>query len=295
MIYKADFLLSYRNNLKRPLILNGAIGSLLVKYNLNDEVWSSSVNITNPEKVYEIYLQYINAGAEILTTNTFRSNPYFTERIGQFSSKTLVKSGFDILKKLSGNYNFFIAASNPPAEDCYKKERSLDSEELFNNHLHHINVLWENNPSFILNETFSHFDEIKIVCSICSQNNIPFIFSLYSTNGCTILSGESLTEVVDYIRSFGPLAVSFNCISMESFLELNKKIDLSFNHGFYLNVFDFENKIKSENNSNSAYELYPQSIDTFITEKTVFIGSCCGSDYNYTRLLREYYDKKNYN
>jgi len=73
-------LLDYYAKVNRPLILDGAMGSLLESYYSLDKVlWSSILNIYSPDKIIEIHKKYLDAGAEILTTNTFRTNPAAVE------------------------------------------------------------------------------------------------------------------------------------------------------------------------------------------------------------------------
>ncbi len=43
----------------------------------------------------------------------------------------------------------------------------------------HIDALMENGCDFIMNETQSHFDEIKFIAKYCGQNNIPFVMNFF--------------------------------------------------------------------------------------------------------------------
>src|ERR1017187_7612228 len=76
---------SIARRMKRPLILDGAMGSLLQQHGVprDESLWMSLANITHPEIVTELHRQYIEAGSDIITTNTFRTNPV---AIGEYSS-----------------------------------------------------------------------------------------------------------------------------------------------------------------------------------------------------------------
>src|SRR3989339_2126492 len=65
-----------QKSVNRPLILDGAIGSLLKQVTKFEDniLWSSIVNITEPQKVVALHKEYIDSGADIITTNTFRTN-----------------------------------------------------------------------------------------------------------------------------------------------------------------------------------------------------------------------------
>ena len=64
--------------INRPLILDGAMGSILQEKKLtsNKRVWSAKANDDSRSEVLTLHKDYIRAGADIITTNTFRTNPY---------------------------------------------------------------------------------------------------------------------------------------------------------------------------------------------------------------------------
>ncbi len=140
----------------------------------------------------------MSAGADIITTNTFRTNPAAFEGAGYPFDSKYVKEAVKIAKSAAENTKVIIAGSNPPAEDCYQKERNITYNQLEKNHFKHIELLMVNGVDFILNETQSHFDEIKIICTYCSRNNIPYIVSFYFDENLTIFSGEQINYVVEY-------------------------------------------------------------------------------------------------
>ena len=57
---------------KRILILDGAMGTMLQRKGLQGN--SESFNLTNPETIGEIHNEYIEAGADIITANSFSAN-----------------------------------------------------------------------------------------------------------------------------------------------------------------------------------------------------------------------------
>ena len=65
-------------------ILDGAMGTELARRGeeLTLPIWSSDCNLNNQELVFKIHSDYIRAGAEIITTNTFRTTSYTYHRAG---------------------------------------------------------------------------------------------------------------------------------------------------------------------------------------------------------------------
>ena len=229
---------SFARRINRPLILDGAMGSMLQQIGNKPEgsLWMSLLNLTHPEEVLNIHKQYINAGADIITTNTFRTNPAAVNRSGKkIDINKLIKQSVEIAIEAAKDLPIFVAGSNAPAEDCYQVQRIISNKSLELNHKKHIELLIDHGCHFILNETQSHFDEIKIICDYCSKNGIPYVMSLFTQENLRLLSGEKIEFVIDFILDHSPLAISLNCIRQEIFLRYFTKSKLYFNWGTYLN------------------------------------------------------------
>lgn len=279
---------------KRPLILDGAMGSALqdkIKdYNL---LWSSWLNIENPEAVLSLHKNYIKSGAEIITTNTFRTNPHFYHKYDlKYSLREFVTAGVHLAKIARGNTEVLIAGSNPPAEDCYQVERTISLKEITSNHRDHIDLLFETGADFILNETQSHFDEIKVICQHCSKNKIPFVVSILVNENLKILSGEDVSEVIKYILPFHPLAISFNCFTPDIYKKLFETVPIDFNTGFYFNCGSGAFSA-SKIECHISPDAYMGTVSKYITANSVFVGTCCGSSPNHTEKITAYFDEKN--
>jgi homocysteine S-methyltransferase len=286
---------SFAKRIYRPLILDGATGTLLQNYGVNskEKYWSASAIVDAPDVIHKIHSSYIKAGADIITANTFRTNPAALSG-SKLSSKKLVSKAVKIAKEIAFDKNILVAGSNPPAEDCYQIKRNISSKLLKENHHNHIDYLYDNDVSFILNETQSHFDEIKIICTYCYKNNIPFVVSLFVTENLTILSGEKVSEVIKYISDYAPAAIGFNCIKPAIFYKVYNKISSDINWGFYLNCGsgDYsDNKIKC-----GIYPaVYASLITDFLDKKPSFVGACCGSTYSHIKELKKLFDEPGYN
>ncbi len=276
--------------LKRPLVLDGAMGSLLESYGLKSDkyLWSSIFNITEREKVLNLHKAYVNAGAEIITTNTFRTNPVALD----FSSydinvKEFVFTSVNIAKEAIREKDILLAGSNAPAEDCYQKEVTIGKDKIIYNHSKHIELLWEAGVDFILNETHSHLFEIDFVSKFCSQNNLPFVTSLFFDEDLKLLSGEPLTAGIETVLAYEPLAVSFNCALPRRFKKFSSIFEPSFKWGFYFNCGGEDYKAKNLSTVITP-EQYIEEIKDFVNSETVFVGSCCGSTPEHTKAIKKF-------
>lgn len=278
-----------KNN--KPLILDGAMGSLLHQKGFlpHSDLWMTDVNLNNPEAVSNIHKEYIKAGADIITTNTFRTNPVAIEGAGLKYSDDYVKRAVSLAKEARNNKHILIAGSNAPAEDCYQKERTIDYNILKINHSKHIDLLINNGVDFIINETQSHYDEIIIICQYCSKNKIPYVLSIYFNNPETILSGEKIIDVVKFVVEHNPLAIGFNCLAPEIFKSFINNFELNYPWGFYLNCI--KGNYSDENiNCTINTDEYIEIVKYFIKYSPSFIGGCCGTKPEYIQKIRDFYN-----
>lgn len=283
----------FARKVKRPLLLDGAMGSFLQQKGIKPEgeLWTSLANIKNPEIVYNIHLSYLKAGADIITTNTFRTNPVAVYSQNKIKFERFVKASVQIAKDAAKDYNAMIAGSNAPAEDCYQIERKVSKKELELNHKKHIDELMKNGCDFELNETQSHFDEIKIICDHCYTKNVPFVISLLVNDKLDLLSGENASLVLNYVLDKNPLSIGFNCITPNVFSKIIGRLKLDFNWGFYLNLggenYHSENLI-----TDITPEAYVKFVNKYFNKLPSFVGGCCGSNPNHIKILRKSLDGK---
>ncbi len=286
------FALSKR--ISRPLILDGAMGSMLQQSGLKSEgsLWMSMSNIKNPDKVFKIHKSYIEAGADIITTNTFRTNPAAVKEYKRkLNPNKLVKESVKIAFEAASGYPVFIAGSNAPAEDCYQINRTLTYKELLLNHHNHIDLLMNNGCHFILNETQSHFDEIEIICKYCNKNNIPYILSIFVNDNLHLLSGEIIFDVIPIVYDFAPLAIGINCIRQNTFRKIYKRLNPKIIWGAYLNCGSGE--FRDENIACGVSPIeYKNEVEKILPKQPSFIGACCGSTPEHIKEIKKLLDGK---
>ncbi|HQI41808.1 MAG: hypothetical protein B6D44_01120 [Ignavibacteriales bacterium UTCHB2] len=273
--------------INRPLILDGAMGSMLQEKKLtsNKRVWSATANDDSRREVIILHKDYLRAGADIITTNTFRTNPYTLISTGVTDISESVKNAVELAKRARGKSTILIAGSNPPAEDCYQVERTISQKDLEWNHKVHIDLLLEAGCDFILNETQSHFDEIKFISKYCGENHIPFVMSFFLKDKPKLLSGENLTDAIEYVMKYNPLAIGFNCMTFDALELAVKRIKPGMNWGFYLNCGGGELTDTKIECAISPTE-YANKAKEYLKLNPSFIGACCGSNPDHIKKLR---------
>ena len=275
-------------SLKRPLILDGSMGTKLQQRGVVPDhfLWSSIANLTDPATVTRLHQDYISAGADIITTNTFRTNPHAL-RLSNYgiSEKDFVFRSVGLALNAINEKDLLVAGSNAPAEDCYQFERRISAGELDYNHKTHIELLWEAGCDIIWNETQSHWDEIKIICEFCSSNSLPFVINLYFEEGLKLLSGEPVSEAVKFIENYSPAAVGFNCVKPAAFIEYIEQYTLTEHWGSYFNCGSGAVTDKTIGCAIDP-DSYAKLLEPLLILNPSYEGSCCGSGPEHTKAIK---------
>ncbi|MCL2415710.1 MAG: homocysteine S-methyltransferase family protein, partial [Defluviitaleaceae bacterium] len=85
----------------KPIFFDGAVGTILQNYHSSD-ILSDMLNIKNPDIVMQMHKDYINAGCDIIKTNTLNANRLKLEKFGLEVSQ-IVSAGVEIAHSAAKN------------------------------------------------------------------------------------------------------------------------------------------------------------------------------------------------
>lgn len=285
-------------NLSYPLVLDGPIGTHLIELGekFTTSLWSAETLLTNPNLIQKIHDDYIQAGADIIRTNTFRTNPYSVSHSKtNYDSTYLVKTAIELARtsiKSAANKNIILAGSNAPAEDCYSTIRKLNPDELFENHSKHISLLMENGVDFVLNETFGDREEIEIVSKFCYQNKIPFTVSILIRTESETYHGQNLRETLESILRYESLFVSLNCARPETILNAANLLQEFNSFGVYPNLGSLELFNTDKLVRDISVSKLTEFVNIMIEAQAKVIGVCCGGKPDDISVIRHLIDKR---
>jgi S-methylmethionine-dependent homocysteine/selenocysteine methylase len=265
------------------ILLDGAIGTEIEKRGLpvNLPLWSAHALLMDPNCVFQIHLSYVEAGVDVLTTNTFRTQRRtlakvgmegHTERINHLAVSLAVEAAKVVAKKV------MVAGSLAPLEDCYRPDLSpRDGVEEFRELT---DIFAEYGCDLILIETMNNVAEARSALVASQKSGLPYWLSVTPSNRdpLRLLSGESIDEIIKIAAGEGAGALLVNCASMAnietSVSYLNKKIMLPFggyaNNGIPDEVLGwrFDHELQSTEFSNHIKKLLSLGAN--------IVGGCCG-------------------
>ncbi len=253
-------------------------------------LWSARALLENPELVLQIHSDFIQAGADIITTDTFRTQEWTLQKAGLSPTKTkelvfLAVSLAQESRKKTGDC--LVAGSIAPLEDCYSPQLVPQESILVTEHKKLVSQLAEAGVDLFLIETMNSFKEAKVAFELAQDYpDIPVIVSFTCDNNGKILSGDSWSLVSDFFKDRADI-LSVNCSSLngtnQAIHELQElQVD---NWGVYPNFGIVSDDTWSRNLNN---EYIHKSIHEWIDLQPKLIGTCCGAVPDDTQRIHDY-------
>jgi homocysteine S-methyltransferase len=170
------------------LIADGAMGSMLHEA-VGPQRCFDELNATEPEAVFRVHQAYIEAGAQIIETNTFGANRFKLAPLGLADEVQRLNSrGVKIAREAreSANHEVLIAGSIGPL-GLGVQARHPDDKEILDVFYEQALALEERGVDFYILETFSYIEEILLaVDAIRSFSGLPIVAELtYAEEGTT--------------------------------------------------------------------------------------------------------------
>jgi len=286
-------------NSRKLVLLDSAMGTELDKRGLSTQIplWSSKALIDDPDSIRQIHIDNIDAGAEIITTNTFRTQRRIFKKanykLKEFgfgeTAFELTKEAVEIAQEavLVTNENVLVAGCIAPLEDCYEPNLEIDESIYSSEHYEHIKNLFESGVDCFLAETMNSIKEIQCVLEQIKKFDKEYMISLSCINEEKLLSGEKLGDAIAEIEKHSPSAILVNCIhpsKAEPILSAMKSMtDKPL--GCYANVGDEklfdEGKFEIDINAEQYFSFAKKWKQLGVK----IIGGCCGTSPEYIHKL----------
>ena len=203
-----------------PVLLDGATGTELTRRGVDTglPLWSANALLTEEgaRVLQQIHADYLAAGAEIITANTFRTHvralaPSGNGRRALELTRRAVEIARDAIAETPGDTPRFAAGSISTLEDCYRPDLVPADDECRTEHSERVHHLVESGVDLFLLETFNSIREAVIAARLATITGTPVIVSFVCDPKGRILSGEALTEAADHLLPLGVAALGVNC------------------------------------------------------------------------------------
>ena len=308
---------------KRVLVLDGAMGSLIQTYKLTESDYRGEqfknapkdqkgnndlLSITRPEVIKEIHAQYLEAGADILLTNTFNSTTISMADYGMEDQVYNINvAAAKLAKEVAGQFSTpeqprFVAGSiGPTNKTCSMSPdvndpgyRAISFNELKDAYKTQVEGLIDGGSDLIMVETI--FDTLNgkaalmAVNEVCEARNIemPVMISgtIVDASGRT-LSGQTVEAFLNSLSHVNPLSIGLNC-SMGA-KDMRPHIEtLAAKAPFYISAHPNAGMPNQFGEYDETPEVMAPQIKEFLDHRSVnIIGGCCGTTPAHIRAFAQ--------
>lgn len=304
---------------KRILILDGAMGTMIQKYNLCEDDFRGErfkdipgqmkgnndiLCLTRPDIISEIHRKYLKAGADIIETNTFSSTrvsmaDYHVENlcreINLKAAKIARELADEYTRKDPSKPRFVAGSVGPTNKTCSMSPdvnnpafRALSYDELAVAYQEQMEALLEGGVDALLIETI--FDTLNAKAALYAaeeamnivNRHVPVMLSVTLSDAAgRTLSGQTLEAFLASVQHAPIFSVGLNCSFGAAQLKPFLKV-LADNAPYYISAYPNAGLP----NSLGQYDQIPQEmaleVKEYIDEKLVnIIGGCCGTTDEY--------------
>ena len=279
---------------RRPLLFDGAMGSAL--NDLPDRDWEAPEEVTLrfPDRMAGVYQAYLDAGADVLTTNTFGGNLIRLERAGLVDKSDAINRGAAEQARAVAGDDAWVAGDIGQSGDFLEPLGDITEARMTEAFLVQAEQLAAGGVDFFLCETFSDIREVQIAIQAASSTGLPvFATMTYDINLHTMM-GVAPADGMRACEEAGAAVVGCNCGNGPE--EMTQVLDQMLAAGPRRPLMAQSNAGVPELIDGRVCYLYPpekmvEFARRWIDDGLSVVGSCCGSTSQTTRLLREMIDR----
>jgi S-methylmethionine-dependent homocysteine/selenocysteine methylase len=287
-----------------PLVLDAAMGSDLDRRGLPTmlPLWSAVGLLERPDLVRQIHVENLLAGADIITTDTFRSTAHTLRKAGIDAAGAteldLVAVRLAVEARAeAGRPRAWIAGSIAPLDDCYLPTFETPPEVALAEHRAQADNLAVAGVDLIMVETMPTATEAEIALRAAVETGRPASVGFVCARPdrgepVRLLSGETLDDAVARVSSLAPAAIFVNCsappVITAALRELRGLTALPI--GAYANVGHVDDRRGWSPDGGITGERYAEHAAEWIALGARVVGGCCGTHPEHTAALRHLID-----
>ncbi|WAS97132.1 homocysteine S-methyltransferase family protein [Nannocystis punicea] len=209
-----------------PALLDGAMGTELERRGARMDVplWSAHALIEAPEVVRQVHLDYLRAGAQVITTDTFRTHARNLAAGGRaHEAAALTRLAVTLAREAREQFaaedaevakGARIAGSMSPLEDCFRPADSPGSRA-GPEHREMAETLAAAGCDLLLVETMGRVDEAVAAVQAGQGLGLPVWLAVVCREDGRMLAGESLEQLVAGLRGLELQALLVNCTELK--------------------------------------------------------------------------------
>lgn len=284
---------SFQARLSQPgvLIADGATGTMLQRAGLPRGAAPERWNLENPEAIRELHRSYLEAGANVILTNTFGGSRCRLEKDGLEGQVHEVNRTAACLARETAGQGALVLGDIGPSGKLLKPLGPLSYMDAVDAFEEQAAGLVEGSPDAILIETMSDLNEARAAVEGARRvTSLPILVTLsFDTHGHTMM-GVKPSMAVKEIWSWGVQVTGANCgrtltETLEAVLEMKKSLPEA------ILMAKPNAGLPHASGGNTVYDVTPEVMAgyalKFVEAGVKIFGGCCGSAPDHIRAVAD--------
>lgn len=270
---------------ERPLLGDGAMGTELYARGISYESCFEQLNLTNPELIKSIHLDYIGAGSQLIETNTFGANRYRLAEHGlEKSVRQINRAGAKIAREVRdlSEAPILLAGNIGPLGSPLAPVGKISSSDAFAAFLEQAEALLQSGVDLFLLETFSDLQEMNVALRVLrSVTELPIIALMTFDEDGTVASGENPAVVAHTLQDLGAQVVGVNCaLGPASMFDVVEAMCQAVHEGCYVAAqpnAGLPQRVGSHFLYSATPDYFAAYARRFLDAGVRLLGGCCGT------------------
>ncbi|MEK3938650.1 MULTISPECIES: bifunctional homocysteine S-methyltransferase/methylenetetrahydrofolate reductase [Bacillus] len=269
----------------RVLIADGAMGTLLYSYGI-DRCFEE-LNLSKEEEVKRVHEAYVQAGADIIQTNTYGANYIKLSRYGlEEETKRINTKAVQIAKAAAGSA--YVLGTIGGIRTFNKNAYSI--EEIKRSFREQLYILLNEQPDGLLLETYYDMEEAKAVLQIArKETTLPIVMNVSMHEQGVLQDGTPLKDGLSELSSLGADVVGINCrLGPYHMIQALEGVPILENS--HLSVYP-NSSLPSLEEGRLVYDTdndyFRKSALEFRNQGARIIGGCCGTTPQHIHAMAE--------
>ena len=274
-------------SLRSELVLfDGSMGARLMSMTGLRFRVPEELNLTNPDIIEEISMDYIDAGAMVVETNTFGASRNRLKDFGlEDRQRDIIISAVESCRRAAGE-KIAVLGSIGPTGLLPKPIGNSTFRDFLNEFSEQIGYMKDAGVDGVIIETMSHLKEVQAAMIAAREAGLPFIITITLEENGKTLHGSTPEVFADMALKHGALAIGFNCsLGPSGFLKpLDFIMDCPLPIGIQANA-----GLPRSGKGGLIFPLDPhlfaEGYKPLLDKGLNFLGGCCGTTNEHIKVL----------
>src|SRR5579862_6353432 len=274
-----------------PVLCDGATGTLLYAKGIFINRCYDELNVSQPELIRELHHEYLQAGAEIIETNTFGGNSF---RLARHSMENRVReinlAGVRLAKEAAKSFDVWVAGSVGPLGVRIEPLGKTSFEEARAAFREQIAALVEGGVDLLMLETFGYVEELHqaILAARDVDPKIPVVAHVTIDEDGNCLDGSTPETFTPRLEEWGVDVIGCNCsVGPVAMLDAVERIRAATSLPLSAQPnAGMPRSVEGRNIYLCSPEYMASYARKFVNAGVRLVGGCCGSTPEHIRVMK---------